>query len=151
LLFITNLTNVFIFYSYDEEILCKYFPLTRVIINTFRLVRELFNVEIVERQKIQGWNRNVHFFDVFDPEVSMSEPVGSFYLDPFTTNEDDVIRKNINSVILLMNRSKICNMKPLSSIILTLKQPENTEEDVFMSFDNVRLFIANVSMNLYNY
>ncbi|XP_011504918.1 PREDICTED: probable cytosolic oligopeptidase A [Ceratosolen solmsi marchali] len=135
-------------YNYNEETLTKYFPLTRVIINTFRLIRELFNVEIIERQKVQGWNNNVHFFDVFDPEISMSKPVGSFYLDPLIPDDEDALYRNMNSVLLINNRSDICGLKPLSSLILTLKYPNSPEDNIYMSFDDVRQFIANMGILL---
>ncbi|KAL7306463.1 hypothetical protein TKK_0001877 [Trichogramma kaykai] len=126
-------------YNYDDEILHEYFPLPNVLQGLFDLTKRLFNVEIVERERVDVWHRNVRFFDVYDLDISTTDNVGSFYLDSYAQsgNQDD------GYVLLLRNKSQVHNNKALSSMINNFERPGKDGGPSFISFAAVQLLFGN--------
>ncbi len=73
-------------YSYDEEGLRSYFQMPLVFDGLFRLVRDLYGVEV--RRVVDGsvpvWDDSVSFFEVLEPDASgASRTIAGLYVDPY--------------------------------------------------------------------
>ncbi|TAA45791.1 oligopeptidase A [Corallincola spongiicola] len=67
-------------YAIDAEAVRPWFPENRVVSGLFEVAKRLFAVDIVERQGVDTWHKDVRFFDIFNADGSLQ---GSFYLDLF--------------------------------------------------------------------
>ncbi|MDF2178726.1 oligopeptidase A [Aliiglaciecola sp. CAU 1673] len=65
-------------YSISDELLRPYFPQPRVVAGLFEVVKRLYGLNIVERNDVVTWHKDVHFYDIFDKQGELR---GSFYLD----------------------------------------------------------------------
>ncbi|QJC29473.1 oligopeptidase A [Enterobacteriaceae endosymbiont of Plateumaris pusilla] len=70
-------------YGINDNIIRSYFPLFHVINGMFKITNKIFGLTFRKR-KVNVWNNNVYFFDVFDDK---NELYGSIYFDLY-------IRKN---------------------------------------------------------
>ena len=111
----------------------------------FQLCKSLFNVSIVERSKVDVWHRDVRFFDVYDLDISESDPAGSFYFDPYSRDQNK-LSENRNSgwVQIVRNRSTINDLKPLSSLIFNFQPPGKDGENSRITFKAVQSLFGNV-------
>lgn len=125
-------------YEYKEEDLNNYFLLPKVLNGLFELIEILFDVKIIETKKTDLWHKDVRFFDVFDIKKSTTDPLGSFYLDPYA-RRDEKIRASQNSgyTVSIQNKSKICNIKPLIALIFNFQPPVN-EKPSLLSFKDLQ-------------
>ena len=112
----------------------------------FKLVKNLFNVEFFERKNVDVWHKDVLFYDVFDLDWSSTEPVGSFYFDPYARGHDKFSIRNSGWVLLIRNKSEICGVKPLSSLIYNF-QPPIGDKPSMLSFKDVKSLFGNVKWN----
>lgn len=105
---------------YDANLIQEYFPINTVFTGLFDLAERLFSIKIKERSKVECWNRSTKFFDVFDTRANASaDPIGGFFLDPFTTSDEYPRYEQPNGfVIPIREHSKIFNSKPLLSLVL---------------------------------
>ncbi|OXU26067.1 hypothetical protein TSAR_002648 [Trichomalopsis sarcophagae] len=131
-------------YNYDEEILKEYFPLPKVLEGLFKLIKNLFNVEIIEREKVDVWHKDVRFFDVYDLEVSDSEPVGSFYFDPYARGDQKLLaNRHFGWVLIMRNKSVINGTKPLTSLIYNFQPPLKDGTPSLLTFRGVQSLFEN--------
>ncbi|XP_014215125.1 probable cytosolic oligopeptidase A [Copidosoma floridanum] len=132
-------------YNYDEEVLKKYFPLPLVMDGLFRLIKELFNVEIVEHHDdVEVWHRDVDFFDVYDLDVSKTEPCGSFYFDPYVRDQSKVsYNRHSGWVLSIRNKSEIVGCKPLTSIIFNFPTPTADGKPSMLTLKGVQSLFEN--------
>jgi oligopeptidase A len=73
-------------YAYSEEELRPYFPFPKVLEGLFALAERLFGVRIEAADgEAPVWHEDVRFFRVRDER---SDPLASFYLDPYTRPEE---------------------------------------------------------------
>ena len=73
-------------FSLNEEELRPYFPLPRVLDGLFGLVRELFDIEVLESdENIPVWNESVRYYLVNN---ASGNRLASFYLDPYSRPEE---------------------------------------------------------------
>ncbi|QJC28132.1 M3 family metallopeptidase [Enterobacteriaceae endosymbiont of Plateumaris braccata] len=70
-------------YGINDNIIRSYFPLSYVIYGMFKVINKIFGL-IFEKRKVNVWNKNILFFDVFNEN---HELYGSIYFDLY-------IRKN---------------------------------------------------------
>ncbi|QJC29916.1 oligopeptidase A [Enterobacteriaceae endosymbiont of Plateumaris sericea] len=70
-------------YGINDNIICSYFPLLYVMNGMFKIINKVFGL-IFKKRKVNVWNNNVYFFDVFNDK---NELYGSIYFDLY-------IRKN---------------------------------------------------------
>ena len=66
-------------YDISQEELKPYFPAKQVLNGMFKLVEQLYGIEIREG-KAPKWHKDVHFFDIFDKKDAK---MAGFYLDPY--------------------------------------------------------------------
>jgi len=66
-------------YDISQEELKPYFPARQVLNGMFKLVEQLYGIEIREG-KAPKWHKDVHFFDIFDKN---GVKTAGFYLDPY--------------------------------------------------------------------
>ncbi len=67
-------------FSFSEEDLKPYFPLPAVMQGLFTVAERVFGMRLVERQGVDTWHPDVHFFDVVDADGSVRAGV---YLDHY--------------------------------------------------------------------
>ena len=65
-------------YAISEEQLRPYFPEPKVVSGLFEVVKRLYSVNIVERQGVDTWHKDVKYYDIVDQQGALR---GSFYLD----------------------------------------------------------------------
>ncbi len=65
-------------YAISDEQLRPYFPEPKVISGLFEVVKRLYSVDIIERQGVDTWHKDVKYYDIVDQQGSLR---GSFYLD----------------------------------------------------------------------
>ena len=106
-------------FGFTEEELRPYFPFPRVLEGLFRLVKEIFDVEVVSADgEAPIWHPDVRCFFVLDEDKNR---IAFFYLDPYSRPEDkrggawmdDCIgRRNLGSHIELPAAYLVCNAAP---------------------------------------
>lgn len=114
----------------------------------FAVVKSLFNVVITERvDKVDVWHKDVRFFDVYDLDISDTEPVGSFYFDAYI-RDDSKVSANRNSgwTLLIRNKSEINQNKALTSVIFNLQPPGKDGTPSMLTFKAVQALFENVSL-----
>lgn len=65
-------------YAISDEQLRPYFPEQQVVTGLFEVVKRLYKVNILQREDVNVWHKDVKFYDIVD---SQGELRGSFYLD----------------------------------------------------------------------
>lgn len=65
-------------YAISDEQLRPYFPEPQVVSGLFRVVNELYKVDIVERDDVNVYQKDVKYYDILDEQGQLR---GSFYLD----------------------------------------------------------------------
>ncbi|KAI4497021.1 hypothetical protein M0802_007767 [Mischocyttarus mexicanus] len=126
-------------YEFKKESLKNYFPLPKVLSGLFDLLKTNFGLEIVENKKVDIWHKDVSFYDIFNTNVSSTEPIASFYLDPYARgDEKPYSNKNSGYVIIIKNRSKRLDTKPMCSLIFNFQRPENGKPSL-LSLENLQV------------
>ncbi|KFL36303.1 M3 family metallopeptidase [Arenimonas donghaensis] len=67
-------------FAFSEEDLKPYFPLPAVMRGLFTVAERVFGVRLVEREGVDTWHKDVHFFDVVDGDGTVRAGV---YLDHY--------------------------------------------------------------------
>lgn len=65
-------------YAISQEEIKPYFPESKVVPGLFAVVNRLYGLNIVERDDIDVWHKDVRFFEIFDADNQLR---GQFYLD----------------------------------------------------------------------
>ncbi|WJG09108.1 oligopeptidase A [Aliiglaciecola sp. LCG003] len=65
-------------YAISDEQLRPYFPEQQVVAGLFRVVKQLYRVDIVPRDNVEVWHKDVKYFDILDEHGKLR---GSFYFD----------------------------------------------------------------------
>jgi oligopeptidase A len=88
-------------YSISDEVLRPYFPEDKVVSGLFETVKRLFKINVVEREGVEVWHKDVRFYDIFDES---NELRGSFYFDLYAREKkrggawmDDCVTRRIHS------------------------------------------------------
>uniref|UniRef100_A0A2M4BFJ1 Putative oligopeptidase n=1 Tax=Anopheles marajoara TaxID=58244 RepID=A0A2M4BFJ1_9DIPT len=113
-------------YQFDQEALKDYFPLPTVLGGLFRMAEQLFGIRIVEREGVDVWHEDVHFYDIFDARegTSQSEPIAGFYTDFYSReNEKLSIAGNAGWMVGIVNRSVAASAQPLAALICNFAAP----------------------------
>ncbi|XP_053982476.1 uncharacterized protein LOC128878363 [Hylaeus volcanicus] len=125
-------------YKYREEDLRNYFSLPKVLSGMFEFTETLFNVKFVESTKPDVWHKDVRFFDIFDLKKSCTDPVGSFYLDPYARGGEKIrVAHDVGSMVPIKYRSKVSDTKPLVALIFNFLPPFG-ERPSLLTFNDVR-------------
>ncbi|MCX6118384.1 MAG: M3 family metallopeptidase [Proteobacteria bacterium] len=70
-------------YHFNEDELRPYFPMPKVLTGLFSLVSRIFAIEVKSAdQEAAVWDKDVHFFKIFDKRSS--KHIASFFLDPYS-------------------------------------------------------------------
>ena len=114
-------------YSYSEEELKKYFELEDVLAGLFKMMKFLYDVDIVEKKgadKPSVWHPDVQFFEVRENGA----PIAHFYVDPYVRPGQKQGGAWMNE---FRNRRRLNSGEqgtvelPLALVVLNLKQPED--------------------------
>lgn len=71
-------------YAFSDEELRPYFPENKVVPGLFEVVKRLFGLNIVAREDVDVWHKDVSFYDIFDENDQLR---GSFYLDLYARDK----------------------------------------------------------------
>lgn len=123
-----------------------YFPLDNVLNGLWGLCSRLFGVEIRQRigtDAASTWHKDVRLFDVFDE--SSTEPVGSFYLDPYARSGEKprFSQPNASSaswMVGIQSRSGVTHSKPLAALVFNLPSPTVSQPSLLSLKDVHALF-----------
>jgi len=104
-------------FSLSEEALRPYFPLPRVLKGLFTVAEKLYDVRIVERQGVDVYHPDVHFYDILNADGSRR---GSFFVDLYARQKkrggawmDECIgRKHLGQSTALPVAYLVCNFMP---------------------------------------
>ncbi|XP_049544599.1 uncharacterized protein LOC125956596 [Anopheles darlingi] len=113
-------------YQFDQEALKDYFPLPTVLDGLFRMAEQLFGIRIAEREGVDVWHDDVHFYDIFDVRegASQSGPIAGFYTDFYSReNEKLSIAGNAGWMVGIVNRSVAASAQPLAALICNFAAP----------------------------
>jgi len=70
-------------YSVSQEELKPYFPSGRVVEGLFKVVNELYDIDVEEDKSVEKWHDDVQFFNI----SRQGKLIASFYLDLFARNK----------------------------------------------------------------
>ncbi|QJC31617.1 oligopeptidase A [Enterobacteriaceae endosymbiont of Donacia tomentosa] len=70
-------------YGINDNLIRSYFPMSIVMNGMFQIVKKIYGLKF-QKQKVQVWNDNVLFFDVFDKNNNL---YGSIYFDLYIRSE----------------------------------------------------------------
>lgn len=109
-------------YSYSEDDIKPYFPLSSVLNGLFEITQKLFGVTVVEAtNKVATWNEDVTYYEIFDEN---EQKIAAFFLDPYSRPEnkkggawmDECIVKGYHNEKLMLPVAYLCcNFTPPSS------------------------------------
>ena len=123
-------------YSYSEEELKKYFELEDVLAGLFKMMKFLYDVDIVEKKgadKPSVWHPDVRFFEVRENGA----PIAHFYVDPYVRpgqkqggawmNEfrNRRVLSSSEEVRVKSEEFRSDVELPLALLVLNLKRPED--------------------------
>ena len=75
-------------FNLKVEDLKPYFSLDNVLRELFCIANRLFGIYIQERQdKVEKWNKDVRYYDVFEGNDENNPIIAGFYLDPYVREE----------------------------------------------------------------
>ncbi|WP_114638434.1 M3 family metallopeptidase [Polynucleobacter necessarius] len=126
-------------YSFSENELKQYFPLSKVLDGLFGLIQTLFGVKI-QAADLPTWHADVQSFSVSDAKGNI---VAYFYLDPYARPSkrggawmDDARgrRELPNGEIQVPVAYLVCNFAPPVKVDGVLRQPTITHDDVITLF-----------------
>lgn len=69
-------------YAISQEALRPYFPVDQVIQGMFKLVKQLFAIDIAQQAEADTWHPDVRFYQI----SRKGKPLGKFYLDLYARN-----------------------------------------------------------------
>ncbi|XP_049810440.1 uncharacterized protein LOC126253269 [Schistocerca nitens] len=109
-------------FGLDEDSIREYFPLPKVLSGLFMLCESLMGLQFVEESGVDKWNPDVQFYNIF--EVGSTEPVGSFFIDPYI-REDEKLQMDGASgwMIPMANKCTIIGRKPLAALVFNFRPP----------------------------
>ena len=104
-------------YAISQEELKPYFPENRVLDGMFNVIKKLYGMQVIERNDIDTWHKDVRFFEIRDAEDT---PRGQFYLDLYARNkkrggawmDECIIRTRHGNEIQLPVAYLTCNFTP---------------------------------------
>lgn len=123
-------------YSYSEEELKKHFELEDVLAGLFRMMKFLYDVDIVEKKgadKPSVWHPDVRFFEVRENGA----PIAHFYVDPYVRpgqKQGGAWMNEFRNRRVLNSREQGTGNReqlgkevelPLALLVLNLKRPED--------------------------
>ncbi|KAH0553580.1 probable cytosolic oligopeptidase A [Cotesia glomerata] len=128
-------------YNFNEEATRDYFPLPQVLKGLFKLIENLFDVQIVEAPvKPDVWHADVRFFEVYDLAAQSPQPVAHFYLDPYERGRKMVSAKTASWAVPIQPRSLVAEKKPLVALIFNFKPPVGDNPSLLTFQDVTYLF-----------
>jgi oligopeptidase A len=119
-------------FAFSEEDLKPYFPLPAVMQGLFTVAERVFGVKLVERQGVDTWHPDVHFFDVVDLDGTVRAGV---YLDHYARSGKrggawmDVCRSRMNDGDALF--------KPVAYLTCNFAPPARDGKPALLTHDDV--------------
>ena len=103
-------------YDISQEQLRPYFPAEKVVSGMFKVVHQLFGIEIVEVEGVDSWHKDVKFFNV----TRDNKVVGKFFLDLYSRSkkrsgawmDECQVRRKIGDKVQTPIAYLVCNFTP---------------------------------------
>jgi len=104
-------------YAISQEELKPYFPEDRVLDGMFGVIKKLYGMQVIERNDVDTWHKDVRFFEIRDDQDT---PRGQFYLDLYARNkkrggawmDECIVRTRHGDDIQLPVAYLTCNFTP---------------------------------------
>ncbi|CAH0398901.1 unnamed protein product [Chilo suppressalis] len=133
-------------YNFEEDKIREFFPLPRVINSLFNLCSTLFKIQIVERNDINTWHKDVKFYDIYDE--SSNNPIAGLYLDPYARQDEKIrIYDDAGWHISIRNKSSITSTNPLSALIFNFQAPVDGKPSL-LTFNEVGILFRRFGHSL---
>jgi oligopeptidase A len=122
-------------FAFSEEDLKPYFPLPAVMAGLFTVAERVFGVKLVERQGVDTWHPDVHFFDVVDADGAVRAGV---YLDHYARSGKrggawmDVCRSRL--------ADGVSDFKPVAYLTCNFPPPSDGKPALLTHDDVITLF-----------
>ncbi|XP_055385985.1 uncharacterized protein LOC129614989 [Condylostylus longicornis] len=126
-------------FNLDENNVSEYFTPPSVFAGMFEIAEIAFNIKILEKE-VEVWHPGVKFYEVFDLNRTVSDPVGGFYLDCYSKERNH--NRNFGWMVGIRNRNVQLGQNPLAALIFNFSSPVYnkphllTMEDLEMIFRN---------------
>ena len=121
----------------DQIRLEHYVTLDGAMVFLCRLVKSLFNIEIVRDETVDGWRADVQLFHVFDHESNSTgqgpQHLGSFYVDPFKRGG-----KIDRPCVMPISSRGIDGTVPVVAMLLQMEPPPWDTEPPFMTWTDIK-------------
>ncbi|KAI5637484.1 peptidase family m3 domain-containing protein [Phthorimaea operculella] len=126
----------FTLYNFDENEIREFFPLPKVMNSLFNLCSTLFKIQIVERNDVHTWHKDVKFYDVYDD--TDNRPIAGFYFDPYARKDLKIrVYDDAGWHIAVRNKCTSTSVQPLSALIFNFQPPVDGVHSL-LSFTEVR-------------
>jgi len=104
-------------YAISQEELKPYFPENKVLDGMFNVIKKLYGMQVIERNDIDTWHKDVRFFEIRDAQDT---PRGQFYLDLYARNkkrggawmDECIVRTRHGDKVQLPVAYLTCNFTP---------------------------------------
>jgi oligopeptidase A len=104
-------------FKLSQEELRQYFPVPRVLDGLFGIVNQLYDLTVIQREKVDTWHPDVKFFDIYDASNTLR---GGFYLDLYARPhkrggawmDECIVRKKTLTGVQSPIAYLICNFTP---------------------------------------
>ena len=75
-------------FGVSQEELKKYFPVENVIMGLFKLVKDLYGIEVKQKKTKDVWHKDVRLYEIFDKDKKLR---GKFYFDLYAKDSTSVV------------------------------------------------------------
>nr|XP_054762474.1 uncharacterized protein LOC129269050 isoform X1 [Lytechinus pictus] len=119
-------------FSFNDEDLRPYFPLSKVLDGLFNLTSFLFSVQIkpVAHDEVDKWHDDVQFYKIFS---NNGEHIASFYLDPYSRPAE---KRGGAWMDQCQGKSQLLGTKPVAYLICNQTPPQKDKPSL-MTFREV--------------
>jgi len=119
-------------FSFSEEDVRPYFPLTKVTKGLSQVVNKLYSITLHERHDVPVWNKDVKFYEVYKNDDTL---IGGLYIDLFQ-REGKMSGGWANSMVDRYQKSNGVIQLPVGLIVMNFRPPTNGE-DALLSLQEV--------------
>ncbi|XP_016952335.1 oligopeptidase A [Drosophila biarmipes] len=134
----------------QEQKICEFFPLPRVLSGMFALSEKLFGIRIVEQPNAEVWHPAVKFYDVFDADsANSSTPVGGFYVDCYS--KEHKFGRNNGWMVGIRNSNKSAGLTPLCALIFNFSEPQRNQAEgrpPLLGYDDLQMLFKTFGSGL---
>lgn len=123
-------------FSINDEQLRPYFPEQKVLKGLFEVLKRVYGITATERQNVDIWHPDVHFFDLFDSSYELR---GSFYLDLYA-RENKRSGAWMDACVSSVRKADGNLQKPVAYLVCNFSPPLGDQPALFTHHEVITLF-----------